>query len=185
MTARPAAAPPHAPIASRRLDLVPLSVEALDALAAGDGPEVERRTGASFPRPLVPPPDMSDHLDGYRAGMRLAHPPPAWRLWLMSSRASGDAVGVIGVTGPVMNGAATLGWSVYPTMQRRGYATEAVRAMIGHLLGQPEIALVRATIAPTNVASLRVAEKAGLAPSGTARAGDGQPMVVVSVSAST
>lgn len=159
--------------------MAPLGAEALDALADGDRARLERATGARFGDPLGPPPLLHDHLDAYRAGLKLGHPDPAWRLWLLVRRAGGEAIGVAGLSGPVLAGAATLGWSVYPEHQGRGYATEALRALVEHLLEDPAIAVVRATIDPGNAASLRVAEKAGLRRCGLTRDPEGGSMVEV------
>ena len=57
--------------------------------------------------------------------------------------------------------------TVYPEFQGRGFATEAVRALVSWAVAQPGVARVRATIPPWNASSLRVAEKAGLRPVGT------------------
>lgn len=166
-------------LASGRLSLVPLGQEALDALAEGDRARLERETGARFGRPLGAPPLLDEHLDAYRAGLRLGQPEPAWRLWLLVTRDGGEAVGVAGLSGPVLAGVATLGWSVYPEHQGRGYATEALRTLVEHLLEDPRIAVVRATIDPANTASRRVAEKAGMREAGVSRGPDGASMVEV------
>jgi [ribosomal protein S5]-alanine N-acetyltransferase len=164
-----------------RLTLTPLAAEALDALADGDRPRLERATGARFGDPLGPPPLLDDHLDTYRAGLRLGHPEPAWQLWLMVAHATGDAVGVAGLSGPVLAGVATLGWSVYPAHQGQGYATEALSLLVEHLLAAPGVTLVRATIDPANAASRRVAEKVGLRESGMTRGPEDEPMIEVCV----
>lgn len=166
-------------LTSARLILVPLDAGALDALADGDQPRLEGATGARFGRPLGPPPLLAEHLDAYRAGLRLGQPEPAWRLWLLVTRDDGVAVGVAGLSGPVLAGAATLGWSVYQDHQGRGYATEALQALISYLLGDPRIELVRATIDPANGASRRVAEKAGMREIGLCRNPEGGSMVEV------
>ncbi|HYL27142.1 MAG TPA: GNAT family N-acetyltransferase [Candidatus Nitrosotalea sp.] len=87
--------------------------------------------------------------------------------WLVEESVSGTFVGEVGfahyhrdiepaITVP------ELGWVIARRAQRKGYATEAVRAAISwaqrHLAGTDEIACI---IAPDNVASIRVAEKCG------------------------
>lgn len=166
-------------LTSARLTLAPLGAEALDALADGDRRRLEGVTGARFGRPLGPPPLLDEHLDAYRAGLRLGQPEPAWRLWLIVARETDEAVGVAGLSGPVLAGAATLGWSVYPDHQGRGYATEALRVLVPHLLEHPRIDRVRATIDPANAASRRVAAKAGMREAGLTRNPDGGSMVEV------
>ena len=51
-------------LSSRRLDLPPLSVAALDALIAGDRAALEAETGARFSEPLAAPLGKGDGVLG-------------------------------------------------------------------------------------------------------------------------
>ena len=62
-----------------------------------------------------------------------------------------------------------LGYAIYPRFERRGYATEATRALISWSLDHVGVAAVRATIPPWNMPSLRVAQNVGMRQVGTAR----------------
>jgi [ribosomal protein S5]-alanine N-acetyltransferase len=150
-------------ITSRRLDLVPLSVEALDALIAGDRQSLETATGAVFPEPLAAPPLMVDALAFMRDSLREDAANANWGPYLLVLRESGAAVGSAGFTGqPAGEGVVTLGYSMYSTYQRLGLASEAAAALVAWAVGQPGVRSVQATIPPAHVASQRVAARAGL-----------------------
>jgi ribosomal-protein-alanine N-acetyltransferase len=79
--------------------------------------------------------------------------------------------------GQIFRGAflnAYCGWSVSVDCIGRGLATEAVRGILDAAFGDPPHGLglhrVQANIIPTNIASLRVAEKCGFRREGLARA---------------
>ena len=150
-------------IATERLDLSPLAVEAIDALLAGDRPRLAALTGAVFPTPLVPPPMMDDALPFIRDRLRDEPAEAAWWSWLLVRRDTDRAVGSVGFGGPPdADGAVVVGYAVYPEFQGQGFATEATRALVAWALAQPGARLVRATIPPENAPSRRVAEGAGL-----------------------
>jgi ribosomal-protein-alanine N-acetyltransferase len=150
-------------IASERLDLPPVTVEALEALISGDRERLQASAGATFPTPLTAPPLTEDALPHFRDVLRQdPHAAAWWSRWLIES-ASGTVVGVAGFAGaPDAEGTVTLGYSVYPAMQRQGFAAEAAIALTEWALAQPGVRRVRATIPPGHVASQRVAAHAGL-----------------------
>lgn len=150
-------------IATRRLDLQVLPAEALEALIAGDRAALETATGVRFPEPLAAPPLMEDALPHFLDIVRAdpAHAP--WSARLIVERASGAAAGSIGCTAPPdASGTVTIGYSIYPSFQRRGIASEAAAALVAWALAQPGVRRVLATIPPGHVASERVATCAGL-----------------------
>ncbi len=63
------------------------------------------------------------------------------------------------------------GYSVIPDRRRRGYATEAARAIVAWALDQPEVEVVVASCDPDNAASIRTLERIGFRRTGEA---DGQ-----------
>jgi len=86
-----------------------------------------------------------------------------WWARLLVERDTRRVVGSSGFVGPPdRDGVVVTGYAVYPEDQRRGYASEAVTALVAWALTQPGVRRVRATIHPTNPASRRVAAKAGL-----------------------
>jgi [ribosomal protein S5]-alanine N-acetyltransferase len=55
-----------------------------------------------------------------------------------------------------------LGWVIHPDYQRRGYASEAARAMMDYAFGVLDVHRIIATCQPENVASYRVMETLGM-----------------------
>ena len=157
-------------IATERLDLPPLSAEAIEALIDGDGERLTALTGAVFPLPVRAPPLMEDALPFFRDRLRDEPSVAPWFARLIVRRETREAVGSVGLNGPPdAEGMVLAGYSVYPEFQGHGYATEAMRALVAWALAQPGVTRVRATIPPGNAPSLRVAEKAGMRLVGTER----------------
>lgn len=101
---------------------------------------------------------------------RLRRDPEArgWWAWL-AALPDGDEVGGGGFVGrPGPNGVVTVGYGIHEEFRGNGYATELLTLLADWALAQPEVDLVRATITPNNLASIRVVEKAGFNASGGA-----------------
>jgi len=149
-------------LATERLDVLPMTAEAIEAMLDEDGERLQALTGATFPDPAVAPPLLADALPFIRDRLRDRPEELGWWVWLFVRRDTGEAVGSVGLSGfPDGDGAVLMGWSTYPAQQKRGYAGEAVRELVEWALAQPGVRLVRATIPPGNTPSIRVAEKAG------------------------
>jgi sulfopyruvate decarboxylase alpha subunit len=111
----------------------------------------------------VCPPLFAEDLPRFRD--RVAERPHeiGWWVWLMARRDDGRVVGVCGLGGhPDADGTVELGYSVYPEMEGRGYATEGARAVLEWALAQPGVARVRATVPASNGPSVAVARKLGM-----------------------
>jgi RimJ/RimL family protein N-acetyltransferase len=159
---------PTLALATQRLDVAPMTVDAIEALIDADGARLRALTGATFPEPAVAPPLLDDALPFIRDRLRERPEELGWWVWLFVHRETGEAVGSAGLAGfPDPDGAVLMGWSTYPAHQNRGYAGEGVRELVEWTLSQPDVRVLRATIPPGNVPSIRVAEKAGLDPVGT------------------
>lgn len=155
-------------VVADRLDLPPLTAEAIEALMAGDRAGVEALTGAAFPTPLGPPPLMDDALPFFRDRLRAVPADASWWARVLIERGANLAVGSAGFAGPPdAEGTVTIGYAVYPEFHGRGFATEATRALVAWALARPPVRRVRATIPPGNAPSRRVAEAAGLRRVGT------------------
>ena len=85
----------------------------------------------------------------------------AWGHRQVVERASGLVVGGIGFFGPPRAGEVEIGYGIVPSRQGRGYATEALRAMIAMAWADARVRTVVAGTDPGNVASQRVLGKAG------------------------
>ena len=75
----------------------------------------------------------------------------------------GCVIGDIGFHGPPdARGAVTIGYGLAPGARGHGYATEALVALVGWALAQPEVTVVNGDANLDNVASQRVMERAGM-----------------------
>jgi ribosomal-protein-alanine N-acetyltransferase len=155
---------PDTSVRTPRLDLTPMSADAIDALLAGDGIRLNALTGARFRQP-APPPYMADALPVVRDRLRARPSEAPWWNWLIVDRESGEAVGSVAFGGPVnQEGAVLVGYAMYAEYEGRGYATEAVRALVAWAFGQPGVREVRALAPVWNTPALRVAENVGMRP---------------------
>jgi GNAT superfamily N-acetyltransferase len=117
----------------------------------GDGDAVIARLLAEVGRGLgsARPGDGAEPGDG------------AWGHRQVVERASGLVVGGTGFFGPPRDAEVEIGYGIVPSRQGRGYATEALRAMIAMAWADARVRTVVAGTDPGNVASQRVLGKAG------------------------
>lgn len=66
-----------------------------------------------------------------------------------------------GTTEPTGRGVVEIGYTTFPAERRRGYATEAVGALVDWALARHDVSAVLATAAEDNVASKTVLERVG------------------------
>lgn len=90
--------------------------------------------------------------------------PGAWCHRQVVERGGGMAIGGIGFHSPPAAGVVELGYGIVPSHQGRGYATEAVKAMVALAWSDPQVRAVTANTDLDNIASQRVLEKAGFEP---------------------
>ncbi|HZG96563.1 MAG TPA: GNAT family N-acetyltransferase [Mycobacteriales bacterium] len=81
---------------------------------------------------------------------------------LVIERATGLIVGGVGFLGPPTHGRLEIGYGIVPSRQRRGYATEAVLAMVAFAFTFPGVTGVFADAEAENVASVGVLERIGM-----------------------
>ena len=174
---------PDSIVHTPRLRLTPMDAAAVDALVAGDADRLHARTGARFPQAAAPP-YMADALPEVRERLRL-HPEEApWWNWLIVREDTGEAVGAVALGGPPdASGAVLVGYAVYPEHAGHGFATEAVRGMIGWAFAQPRVREVRALAPVWNTPALRVAENVGMRPVASDEDDDVGEVLVYAVSA--
>jgi len=78
----------------------------------------------------------------------------AWITRAVIDAESGLAVGRAGFHGPPDEaGRAEVGYAVDPAFRRRGYARAALQVLLDWARSDPSIAVVRASVSPSNVAS--------------------------------
>jgi RimJ/RimL family protein N-acetyltransferase len=179
------------PIYSRRLSLVPLTTELLSLMSGDtarqrpfDWPrwwpdETDRRVlriwqaRAAVERNVVwGPRALVDEL-GRMVGHAGFHVPPQ-----PLAVALGDAT-FVGVREPDVEGVVELGYTIFPSERGRGYATEAVTALVEWAVETEEVRVVLAAIVHGNDASVRVLERVGgFVEIGTCRTDEGAVEVV-------
>jgi ribosomal-protein-alanine N-acetyltransferase len=148
-----------------RLELSPLSAEAIEALLNGDAARLRSLTGAEFLAPVAPPPYMADSLPVVCDRLRSNPNEVGWWNWLIMRQDDHEAVGSVAFAGvPDETGAVLIGYAMYPAREGHGYATEAVRAMMEWAFAQPGVRVVRALAPVWNTPAVHVAEKVGMRP---------------------
>ncbi|NEA40210.1 GNAT family N-acetyltransferase [Streptomyces sp. SID11385] len=86
---------------------------------------------------------------------------PGWFQYAVEERESGVLVGDVGVRLDANGMQADLGFTLAPAAQGRGYATEAVRAVLGDLFERRGLRRVSAVCDARNHASARLLERVG------------------------
>ncbi len=89
--------------------------------------------------------------------------PGGWVQFSVDERETGDLVGDIGLSPAAGEpGVIKVGYTMAPSFQGLGYATEAVAALVVYAFEILGVETVRAYAGADNAASIRVAEKVGL-----------------------
>lgn len=136
-------------IETNRLRIYPASREQMEAFIAAQSDEILKAA-------------YTEMLDGC-----LAHP-GQWEwyaVWMMELK-DGTHIGELCFKGLSEDGTAELGYGVAEKYRNRGYAAEAVSALVEWAFRQPGVAGITAEIEASNTASRRVLEKTGFAPTG-------------------
>jgi len=145
---------PDVPVASSRLTIRALGHAPVRAILEG------RRLADWAPDY----PDLGDVVvarllhDGPPEGS--THAPP-WTMRQVVDNGDRTVVGGVGFFGSPESGELEIGYGIVASRRGRGYATEAVGAMVAFAWGHPAVMVVTATTDPENLASQRVLEKAG------------------------
>jgi ribosomal-protein-alanine N-acetyltransferase len=153
-------------------DLVRLELVGVGRLAAALGCEEPE----SWPAPLNDSASQQWTLDLLQRDPS----PVGWAIWYVvrdESAAPRDLIGVAGFKGPPVGGACEIGYSIVPGQQRRGYGTEAARALVAWAFASPDVARVRAETLPGLTASIRVMEGCGMTFEGAGTPEEGQATV--------
>lgn len=154
---------PSRVLRTKRLTLVPVQIDIVEAVLSDRLDECERLLGAKMPQPwpgrALIERAFSASLEGIRAD-------PGARLW--GDRIAitvGDEPRVIGSVvfhgKPTPEGVVEVGYGIEMNSQGLGLATEAVQAQVEWAFTIEGVRLVRATTPPWHKASVRVLEKCG------------------------
>ena len=129
---------------------VPLPLEAMDALLAGDLARASDLAGVELTAYIL------DHDWLWRIRTeQIRRNPPAAEWVARAAVVDGVVVGHAGFHGPPdENGMVEVAYSVDPAFRRRGYATAMLGAALAWAASDPAVRTVRASISPDNTASL-------------------------------
>lgn len=154
-----------------RLVLRPIGLaQARVLLAGGRPPELVLAPGYPSPASLEV---LQLLLDGAQLG--------PYGPYFMVRRSDGAVIGEIGCGVPAGSDTGEVGYSVVEPCWGQGYATEALRAVLGFVLAQPGVHRVVAHALVDHQASRRVMEKAGMRYTGQHEGTeDGQPVTLAS-----
>ena len=153
---------------TERLELIPATADLCEAETRGRqavGRALRVRVPASWPPPVFEPDDVA------RLHRQLEQDPAsrAWTLHYLVLRAvvAGGARELVGIAGylgpPSSEGVVQIGYAVAAEHQRRGYATEAVQALLTRAFDNAEVAVVTATTYVALEPSIGVLRKTGFA----------------------
>ncbi len=144
------------------MTLVPSTADLVDAELLG-APVLARELGVKV-SPDWPPDDMHAVLEFFANQLRYNPNQEGWRgwYWIANDLPVPELIGNGGFKGPPDPlGQVEIGYEVLDPFRGRGYATEAVRAMVRWALDLADVDTVVAECLPDNVASQRVLSKAG------------------------
>ncbi|HPH69804.1 MAG TPA: GNAT family protein [Kofleriaceae bacterium] len=156
-----------------RLELIPITLDILEAVVANDKIACERLAGAAFPDNW---PNEDLIARAFPVSMTAVRADPAVRLWgdtlvIEKRRRDGTAVtprvvGSVIFHGFPADGVAEVGYGVEEDSRGQGLAAEATNACVRWALAQPGIVAVQATTFPWHSASLGVIRRLGMQPCG-------------------
>jgi ribosomal-protein-alanine N-acetyltransferase len=147
-------------IATERLRLVPVSAS-LAQVAMHDPADLESILGVRVPGGW-PGPDYRSALPIIAKAIDIDPSLGEWSRWILEP-GERVLVGDIGFKSlPQRDGSAEMGYSIVAPYRRRGYASEATRAMIAWAFRHDAVRRVTASCLNDNAASIRVLQNGGL-----------------------
>lgn len=154
-------------LVTARLRLVPITLDAIEAVLDQDRQRAEAIVGARFPDHW---PNEELVALGFPYSREAMRADPDVRLWgdsLVLLRDEPRVVGSVVFHGHPSDGIAEVAYSIEECERGRGLASEATRAAVEWALAQDGIAAVQATTFPWHLASLGVIKKLGMQQVGT------------------
>lgn len=146
------------PCMSVGIELVPIARPVLEAIRAGRTPD---SFGVAVAEGALPP----VHVAERSLWLLDRGCPSKWALpFNMVDTSSNTIVGGCGFKGAPAQGLVEIGYGVARTFQCRGFATYAVRSLLGHAVESGLVCAVVAHIVPGNIASEIVASRSGFVP---------------------
>ena len=149
------------PLHTARLRLVPCAASVARAAEAGGADAVEQILGVHV-HPSWPSADLREILVAYADAVDADPSMLGWGLWLVLDARGRNLVGDVGFKGPPGDdGSIEIGYGIVPPCRRKGFATEAVRALLSWAWSQPGVRRIDARCYAVNEASMGVLTKAG------------------------
>ena len=137
-----------------RVRIIQLDPSTLTALAEGNLDEARRTSPVEVTPWLAGPECVSTWR--FRARQAVATPDDLpWVTGVLWDDDSAQSVGKAGFHGaPDADGMVEVGYAVDPAHRRRGYARAALESLVERARREPDVKTLRATVSPTNAASL-------------------------------
>jgi len=154
------------PIRTKRLDLVPMTPEFLEASLHGDREQAERLIAASLPE------EWENAGPWARRRLEQLRKDPTLQPWLLRAmvlRSESSMVGHIGFHArpgeqyldELAPGGVEFGYTVFEKWRRQGYASEASESLMDWAHRLHGVMRFVVSISPTNLASLGLARRLG------------------------
>jgi ribosomal-protein-alanine N-acetyltransferase len=152
-----------------RLELVPMTLEMVEAVILGRREDAERIANAQLPAAW---PNRALVERAFTTSLEAIRADPAARLWgdrmILTREGERRVLGSVVFHGkPGDDGVVEVAYGVEDSSQGQGYATEATLASVEWALREPGVLVVQATTFAWHRPSLRVIEKIGMKPIGT------------------
>jgi RimJ/RimL family protein N-acetyltransferase len=168
-------------IMTARMRLVPATV-ALAQAELTDRAEFARLLSATVPDEW-PPEILADALPLFLEWIKAAPEQIGWYVWYAMIRTPGEEPDTLaasgGFKGPPQEGTVEIGYSVLPSYQGQGCATEMVQALIDWAFAQSGVLRVIAETTEDNAASMRLLRRLGFTRSEEAAAEPGHIRLVL------
>ena len=149
------------PLRTERLELIPATLELADADLHNRLEfmhQLHARVLDSWPPPLNDERSMADTIDYLRRNPEAV----GWATWyFVAKKHKPVAVGLGGFKGVPVAGSVEIGYCLLPVFQKKGYAIEAVAALLDWAFGHEEVDRVIAETPPEPTSSIRLLEKSG------------------------
>jgi RimJ/RimL family protein N-acetyltransferase len=158
------------------LRLVPLDADGM-RLFVKDWPALQRRLGLTPSLAWVTDHDTLEAARRHRREMR-RHPDawPWWTFWQVILVSDDVSIGLVDFKGPpAPDGGIAVGCAFTPSYWGRGYATEAVGALLARMRRQSAVRYIWAETDVTNVRAHRLLQNLGFRPLPDAELGSGPP----------
>lgn len=144
-----------------RVQIVPLSIPTLHALAAGNLAAGAETSAWPLPEVFV----AEGWISTWRYRSEQVRQDPAVVDWITGAVVDLDTGQVVGKAGyhgpPDPAGMVEVGYAVVLELRRRGYARAALRRLLDRAAEEPAVTVVRASVSPGNVGSLALIAQHG------------------------